>query len=215
MSQRRPAPADTRDRILEASGHVFARKGYQAASLDEVAREAGLTKGAIYWHFRSKGDLFFALLDAQFQRHTAPVLDELRVAAAGVEPRQALTVLLQTSFARLRADGDWPRLYLEFISQARDDEMRARLAQFHAQSLAVIADYIRLMQGAGLAPAQRDPHLLADFWGALFDGLMLAWLINPHTDQDALVARIVDLLWHGIAPGSPAAPAATHRGNTP
>lgn len=202
MSQPRPEPADTRERILAAAGHVFARKGYMAASLDEVAQAAGMTKGAIYWHFRSKSDLFFALLDFKFQLNIAPVPDDLRVAAAAAvsDPRLALTSLLQTVFGRIRADEDWPRLYLEFIGQARDNEMRERLARFHEDGMAQVAGHIRTMQQAGLAPAEHDAATLAAFWSALFDGLMLAWIISPQTDQDALVARIVDMLWHGFAP---------------
>ena len=107
MSQPQSEPVDTRERILAAAGHVFARKGYQAASLDEVASAAGMTKGAIYWHFRSKSDLFFALLDYKFEQNITPVPEELRAAAAAAmtgDPRQALTLLLQTAFARMRAD---------------------------------------------------------------------------------------------------------------
>lgn len=200
-------PTATRERILAAASHTFARKGYQAASLDEVAQFAGMTKGAIYWHFRSKNDLFFALLDHKFQLHTAPVPEDLRVAAATANPRQAVTVLLQTMFARLRTDAEWPRLYLEFIGQARDNEMRERLARFHADGMALVAQHIRTMQGAGLAPGGHDATTQAAFWGALFDGLMLAWLINPHTDHDALITHIVDLLWHGIAPDAVSATA--------
>lgn len=192
--------SDTRERILVAAGRVFARKGFRAASLDEVAQDAGLTKGAIYWHFDSKNELFFALLDHKFAQHTASVPDELRAAAATADPRRAVTTLLKAGFDRLRADADWPRLYLEFIAQARDDSLRARLAQFHAASHALVATYVRAMQDAGLAPRDRDPHTAALFWCALFDGLLLSWLVNPATDLDMQVERIVDLLWQGIAP---------------
>lgn len=208
MPQLRPEPIDTRDRILAAAGHVFARKGYQAASLDEVAQSAGMTKGAIYWHFRSKSDLFFALLDYRFEQNITPVPEELRAAAAAAmtgDPRQALTLLLQTVFARIRADQDWPRLYLEFIGQARDDDMRARLAHFHEESKRQVAGHVRTMQAAGLAPATHDPETLAAFWNALFDGLMLAWMINPQADHDTLVARIINMLWDGMAPCASAA----------
>lgn len=194
-----PEPNPTRERILAAAGHIFARKGFQAASLDEVAQHAGMTKGAIYWHFRSKNELFFALLDHKFQLHTAPVPEDLRIAAAATHPRQAIAVLLQTMFARLRSDEEWPRLYLEFIGQARDNDMRERLARFHADGLALVAQHISTMQGAGLAPNKHDAATQAAFWSALFDGLMLAWLINPQADHDALLIRIVDLLWDGIA----------------
>lgn len=207
MSQPKPEPGDTRARILAAAAQVFSRKGYQVASLDEVARACGMTKGAIYWHFRSKGDLFFALLDYKYEQNITPVPEELRAAAEAAlrsDPRTALTVFLQTVFARIRADADWPRLYVEFIGQARDPDMRARIAHFHQQSREQVAGYIRLMQAAGLAPAQQDPLVLATFWNALFDGLMLAWIVDPAVDQDALVARIVNLLWDGMAPGAAA-----------
>lgn len=214
MAEARSESADTRDRILASAARVFSLKGYQAASLDEVARAGGMTKGAIYWHFRSKSDLFFALLDYKYEQNIQPVPEELRAASEAAlrsDPRTALTFFLQTVFARIRADEDWPRLYLEFISQARDNDMRARLAHFHEQSKEQVAGYIRLMQAAGLAPANRDPLLLATFWNALFDGLMLAWIINSAGDQDALIARIVNLLWDGMAPGA----AALHTGDTP
>lgn len=198
-----PPAADTRERILAAAGRVFARKGFRAASLDQVARDAGLTKGAIYWHFTSKDELFFALLDHKFVQNTAPVPAELRLAAATADPRLALTMLLKANFARLLDDPDWARLYLEFIAQARDDTLRARLAQFHAASLALVAGYMATMQDAGLAPRGQDPRMLAMFWMALFDGLLLAWIINPHTDLDAQVERLVDLLSQGMVPPAP------------
>jgi AcrR family transcriptional regulator len=214
MAELRAESVDTRDRILAAAAQVFSRKGYLAASVDEVARAAGMTKGAVYWHFRSKSDLFFALLDYKYEQNITPVPDELRAAAAAAmtsDPRDALTFFLQTVFTRIRADEDWPRLYLEFIGQARDDDMRARLAHFHEQSKEHVAGYIRIMQAAGLAPANRDALLLATFWNALFDGLMLAWIINPSRDQDDLIARIVTLLWDGMAPAA----AAPLTGKTP
>lgn len=195
---------DTRDRILAAAGRVFARKGYRVASLDGVAQDAGLTKGAIYWHFRSKNDLFFALLDYKFAQNTAPVPEELRVAAQTADPRLAVTMLLKANFARLRADPDWPHLFLEFIGQARDEALRARLAAFRAASLAVVASYIRVMQDAGLAPQDQDPHELALFWTALFDGVLLGWIVDPQMDLDARVDGIVDLLYRGIVPATPA-----------
>ncbi|MCB1660881.1 MAG: TetR family transcriptional regulator, partial [Pseudomonadales bacterium] len=65
------SPNITRERILAAAMSVFSQKGWQKTSLDEVAAAAGMTKGAIYWHFRNKNDLFFALLDARLQRDTS------------------------------------------------------------------------------------------------------------------------------------------------
>ena len=74
----------TRERILSAAMTVFAQKGWQKTSLDEVASAAGMTKGAIYWHFRNKNDLFFALLDARLQKDTSPVQNEIQIGRAHV-----------------------------------------------------------------------------------------------------------------------------------
>jgi AcrR family transcriptional regulator len=55
--------AETRGRLLESAARVYARRGFDGATLDEVAAEAGLTKGAVYDHFGSKEKLLLALLD--------------------------------------------------------------------------------------------------------------------------------------------------------
>lgn len=196
---------DTRSRILAAAAHLFAQKGYAAATLDEVAHAAGLTKGAIYWNFRNKADLFFALLDDQFARHTAPLPEEIRAAAATGNPRTATAALMRATLARARENPDWPRLFLEFLSQTRDPEIQARLARFFDDTRREAVRYIGMMQAAGLVPSQQDPAVLAHFFASLVDGLLLSWIVNPNlVDLDSLTDRIVDLVWQGIAPaGAP------------
>src|SRR5918999_4290675 len=53
----------TRRRLLDTAAVVFARRGFAAASVDEIAREAGYSTGAIYWHFKGKDDLFLAMAE--------------------------------------------------------------------------------------------------------------------------------------------------------
>lgn len=195
--------ADTRDRILEAAGRVFARKGYNASSLDQVAREAGMTKGAIYWHFSSKNDLFFALLDSRFQLHTAPLSEDVSRAVANGDPKAAITAIFRDILHRLRQDEDWPRLYLEFMGQARDAEVRARLSRYYDESWQLAASLIEQMKQGGVYPPHIDAKALAMFWTSLVDGLLLAWLANPsQVDHDRLASLFVDMLWRGIAPPS-------------
>src|SRR5207237_5785448 len=70
--------ARTRAHLIDAAAAVFARRGLVAASLDEVAEEAGLTKGAVYSNFDSKEDLFQAVIDDRLtepMRHGAEVID--------------------------------------------------------------------------------------------------------------------------------------------
>src|SRR5574341_942153 len=70
----------TRERLLKAAERVFARRGYGGASLDDVAEEAGFSKGAIYSNFKNKEDLFLALVDQHIEER---VRDIQRTLATG------------------------------------------------------------------------------------------------------------------------------------
>lgn len=204
--------ADTRARIIASAARVFARKGFQRASLDEVAADAGLTKGAIYWHFKSKNDLLFALLDARFHQDTAPLLGGLRLLLdRGGDAQTALAAMFQAGIARSTSDPEWPRLYLECLNLSRDEEVRTRLSAFYDQIWAMSSDITRQLQAAGLTSAENDPQVMAVFWSALFDGLVLAWLIKGEAlDFERVLPAIFRMLWRGIAPAPDSAPEIPH-----
>lgn len=195
-----PAQQDTRERILDSAATVFARRGYVAASLDEVAANAGLTKGAVYWHFSSKHALFYALLESRFQRDFA---DNLAPAVAAFsnsrDQKTAIAELLLSLIGRIEDDPDWPRLFLEFMSQARDPAVQAHLGAAYQASYRLSAKLLDAMYAARGMALPADSYLLAQFWTALIDGLVIAWIANPDSmDLKALVPRIVDLLWQGL-----------------
>lgn len=64
---------DTRNRILDAAEDVFSEKGYSQTSLNEIAQAVGMTRGAIYWHFKDKGDLFCAMCERRKESFWAPL----------------------------------------------------------------------------------------------------------------------------------------------
>lgn len=68
--------ARTRTQLLEAAGELFRRRGFAATSLEQVAAEAGLTKGAVYAHFSSKVDLFLSFVEATDQRANLDVFSD-------------------------------------------------------------------------------------------------------------------------------------------
>ncbi|WP_394825493.1 TetR/AcrR family transcriptional regulator [Pendulispora albinea] len=70
--------AKTRDAILDAGLQTFAELGFAAAQLEEIAKRAGVTRGAFYHHFTNKADLYLAVLRERWAKVMAPVLDELR-----------------------------------------------------------------------------------------------------------------------------------------
>lgn len=201
LSYQSPAH-ETRDRIIASAAHVFARKGFQKASLDEVAADAGLTKGAIYWHFRNKNDLLFALLDCRLRQDTAPIVGDLEALIRdGGDAQEALIRMFASGIARCTSDPDWARLYLECLNLGRDDDVRARLAGFYDQVWAMSGGLTRELQKHGITASHMDPDVAAVFWTALFDGLVIAWLIKGDTMEfDRLLPEIFRMLWRGMAP---------------
>jgi AcrR family transcriptional regulator len=75
---------EARDELLSASLRVFARRGYRESGVDEIAAEAGYSKGALYWHFSSKEELLMALLD---ERIDAPLRDRVALLASAPPER--------------------------------------------------------------------------------------------------------------------------------
>ena len=197
---------DTRERIIASAALVFGQKGFQRASLDQVASDAGLTKGAIYWHFKSKNDLYFALLDSRFQRDISTMREgvaAMMASATQESTAELMARIFSNGLQGATSDPDWPRLFVEVMGHSREPEVRERIAQFYAQGWEFAGGMVRDMQTAGLIRQDIDPELMASFWFALGDGLILAWLTQPdRIDFNALASGILDMLWRGIAPTS-------------
>lgn len=203
LSYQSPAH-ETRDRIIASAARVFARKGFQKASLDEVAADAGLTKGAIYWHFRNKNDLLFAMLDCRLQQDSAPLMGDLQALIRdGGDPLAALTRMFQSGMQRCTDDPEWGHLYLECLNLSRNDEVKEKLSAFYDRIWAMCGAFTQELQKHGLAHDGIDPQDAAVFWAALFDGLVLAWLIKGEdVDFERLLPAIFRMLWQGIAPAT-------------
>jgi len=204
VNERREQPSESRERILAAAVSVFAHKGFQRASLDEIAAEAHLTKGAIYWHFRSKNDLFTSLLEYRFQQHTAPLAEELALALAAPTTQarqQAIATMLRDMLNRFHDNAAWPRLYLEFVSQTRDNQIASSMAKLYDHARLLAKQMIERLVEAGITDPDLDADTVSIFWCALIDGFMLAWVMKPETFADGqLVERTVAMLWNGLAP---------------
>lgn len=207
------APAhETRERIIASAARIFARKGFQRATLDAVAADAGMTKGAIYWHFKSKHDLFFAMLDSRLRQDAAPLLGDLQaLIREGGDPFTALCAMFESGMERCIRAPDWPALYLECLNLSRDPAVRERLSAFYDEVWAVSGGFTRELQAHGLSAADVDPRVAAIFWTALFDGLVLAWQVKGEAlDLPRLLPDIFRMLWRGLAPAaSPSFPGDT------
>jgi AcrR family transcriptional regulator len=118
----------TRERVIEAADRLFVEQGFHATSVDEVAGEAGYTRGAVYSNFASKEDLFFAVYERRAERGITEM--EREIAAAG--DARGLDALSLAAARRRGQDDGWIAVFFEFWAHAvRRPALRARFAEIH------------------------------------------------------------------------------------
>jgi AcrR family transcriptional regulator len=187
--------AMTREHLLEAAAVVFARNGYHGASLDEVAAAAGFTKGAVYSNFKSKEDLFLALIDHRLEEQTAAFAAELHAPVApGDDQLPRIQELIAGSFNR-----DQGALHYEFMAYAaRNPEIRAKLADRARRGRdAAIRLITEEHERLGIVPAYPIP-VLAQLMLSLFDGLADLWFLDPELVDDQMLRDVLAFLYANV-----------------
>jgi len=198
--------AITREQLLDAAERVFRRHGVAGSTLAEVAAEAGVTRGAVYWHFRDKSDVYAAMCE----RATLPL--ETMLANAGsivhADPMGALRELALTALARLAGD---PRSQAVFdvmfhkcertsevppLAQRRQRERRHCLV--HVERLLSQAVSKRQL------PADTDTGLAAQALHAYIEGIMHEWVLDSGAfDLAAAAPALIDAMLAGLRAAPP------------
>ncbi len=189
----------TTERLLVSASYVFAQRGYAGATLDEVADLAGMTKGAVYWHFRNKAELFLALMQSRDLQLENLGERALSMAQVRGKPEQRLAQILAQHFEVLISDQLHLRLYVEFLAAARDGSVTERLAAAYTNQRAVIARLIRNLSTQGLIARKAPVDDIAQLLLLLFDGFVMMALVDPaHAESKRLAADLAGLLSRGL-----------------
>jgi AcrR family transcriptional regulator len=185
----------TRDHLLDAAAQVFGERGYHSASLDDIAAAAGFTKGAVYSNFKSKEDLFLALLESRF----ASELEDLKavLAAWDVGPGNGLS-----DFVSLIVDSPkdptrvtWGTLYEEFHLYARrNPEARARLAELERRDVASVAEILRTERARLNLDPSTSPEDAARITLALTRGVAMMQTIDPDAVDQRFLESMLEFL---------------------
>lgn len=200
MRRTKQEAAATREAVLDAALTIFGRLGYAAATLDDVAKAALVTRGAVYWHFGSKADLYAALVAERFGRAAAAVM----AAAEGAStPVGKLRSLLVATLTHLEVDRDY-RAIVEltfFKSEALPeiagslDAKRAAMQSQRELATSLIVD----AKARGEIDADIDPHTVAITLLGLVNGIAILWLLDPEAfSLTAQAAQSVDLALSAI-----------------
>jgi AcrR family transcriptional regulator len=190
----------TREYLLRAAAQVFAERGFHGASLDEVAAVAGFTKGAVYSNFKSKDDLFLALLDSRYREELRSLRETLE--ASEGEPEAHFPQFVELLRGQFEAGGDaWGALTQEFYVYAmRNPVAREKLAAFERADTDSVAEIIRaerLRRGYGL---DDPPEHLARIVVALVRGLFTMRLIDPEAVDRPLLETALAFIGRAMTP---------------
>jgi AcrR family transcriptional regulator len=189
------APAGSRKQLLEAASRVFARSGYQGASMSKIAAEAGFSKGALYWNFASKEDLFFALLD-ELDGHLRALITASASAPIDEEIQSELSRGLSAVLDNAR---DVVRLFHEYSALAvRDPKVAARYAARNARIREELAESARMRHETSGIPLAIPSEHLATAMIALVDGLSMQQLTEPDVVPADLFGQILSLIDDGM-----------------
>ncbi|WP_457280302.1 TetR family transcriptional regulator [Polaromonas sp. P5_D5] len=205
----------TRHKLLDAAEHLFQAQGVSRTSLQDIARRAGATRGAVYWHFKDKADLFNAMME----RVTLPMENSFN---QEIDPQQHPGEDFLNPMDRIRrstanalrqivTDAQTRRVFevatqkVEYVEELqavrlRHLAVRGGFLSGIQQSIEAAAAQMRLQLPAPASAAAQGLH-------ALIDGLIQNWLLDPGAfDLLEVGQHAIDVYLRGLGfPGSPAA----------
>jgi AcrR family transcriptional regulator len=204
VAERKDAPQrrrreETRERLLTAANSVLARSGFDRATVDDIVREAGFSKGAFYFHFDSKDDLFWAMLKGRISR-------QLEAFRGNVDYSKLLShsvrTILDVLFDLVREDPLWAPLYLEFGAHAaRNEEVRHRLATMYERWRQIIVGILSASRDAGRMRQDADLQFMATVLVAAVEGSIIQSHLAPEiVDLKDMVEPLTDTLSEWLSP---------------
>ncbi len=181
----------TRERLLAAAVEVFVEQGYEGARLQDIARAAGLTTGAVYANFRGKDELLFAAIGAR----AGVEVDALLAEALGREPR-AFLELLGDELVRARRQ---PPLLIDAVAAARrDTDLAAALRDRLHEREEVLVEVVERAKRDGTIDPALDSDVFARFGLTLAMGALVLRTLNVEPPAPGawheLIARLLDAI---------------------
>jgi AcrR family transcriptional regulator len=194
--RRRLRASERRTLILEAAVELFASRGFHAASMDEIAGAAGISKAVVYDHFVSKQELYTLLLE----KIRADVDSAVQGAVAPVDDRgePAVRVAMEAFFRFVEENPQACRLlFLEIQSTAEVASVVRSIDERVTEGLsAQLAENAEIF--AGHPERERQLRILAELIKSAIHGLASWWYSNPDVPRADLVDRSVEMIWPAV-----------------
>lgn len=202
MRRTKEDAAITREHLLDAALLCFSTKGYASTTLDDIAKQAGTTRGAIHWHFGSKAELFNTLVRERYERAATIFRD---VSVTGASPLQQFRQLLLRWLTYPEENADFRTvLELVLLKTAVTPELAGGMQekrQGQRFSLEYFAALIRKGIATGEIRQEVNPETTALAALGMVNGITGIWLGDPTAfSLKSLAQEAVDLFLKGLVP---------------
>lgn len=188
---------ERRQQILEAALTVFSQKGFHTANVSDVAAQAGVSQGTIYWYFDSKDDLFQAALLSVFVGLEEGAFAPLAECATATEKLLALATSMVSMAEMAEVEG----LFMLFLGYWASSERREESAQIWTDLLSQYKDVVADIVEEGVSNGEFKPvDAEALVWALLaaYDGLAAYAILMPDLDLERVNMAFVKTLVEGL-----------------
>ena len=206
MQKTKTEAQKTRQHLLDAALEVFWRDGVTRASLQAIAQEAGVTRGALYWHFKNKEDLFETLFEQQYADFFAAFNDQTLRDNQDVwtHLQHNLTTMFETLATR-ESKHKFCNVMFSKCEQTAGNETITELAcRYHRLFQKQIAYALQLSREQGRLPENTDIELAAIYLESSLVGLIKIWIDEPErfdliAKSKRVIAANMRVLQQGLA----------------
>ncbi len=195
IAEPRTASQDSRDEILKAAMQLFANRGFHETSMSEVAREARVSKALIFWHFKTKEELFVAVLNRLLEPYFIDFAEE----AAAMDERQQILKLVEAYLLFVRDNASSVRFFLaQMLHDERlSESLNEQVLELYSGYRAMLIELITAAQQKGVCTRQTAPESAAAFLLSALNGLLIEYLfIGANAiDPEGAVAMVGEWLF--------------------
>ena len=207
MRRTKEEAEQTRNAILEAAVDVFTEKGVARATLEQIAKAANVTRGAVYWHFKNKFDLFHAMLD-RVKMPLRQLLDDVEDPDQPNAPLESLRLATLHALGRLQG----PRsrrvhtILLHCSESASDVDILALQDQLACDCYETMVERFEEARDTGTLIDNVEPEIASRMLMSMILGLLHDWLRDPERyDIGDVGPRMINTFFERITP-TPAKP---------
>jgi AcrR family transcriptional regulator len=184
---------DSRDEILQAAIRLFASRGFHETSMSEVARAAHVSKALIFWHFKTKEELFMAVLSRLLEPYVIDFAEE----AGALDIKTQILKLVEAYLSFVSDNASSVRFFVAQLlhEEHQADVLVSQVLQLYDGYRALLADLISRAQAQGICVKDFPPDATVSFLLSTLNGLLIGFLFMRNQGLDVVGATAMLRQW--------------------